>query len=1009
VAPARITDTRTGSGFPNSGSTLAAGSTLSVQVTGAGGVPLTGVSGVVVNATVTNTTGSSFLTAWPAGGTMPTVSNLNWVPGWTVPNRVTVPVGTGGKVNFYNKFGTTDLVIDVDGYYTDATATGVFFVPVNPTRVIDTRVQGGTLGAGGSSTYQVTGFAGIPSGASAALFNVTVTNTTAASFLTVYPGGGTRPVASDLNWVAGQTIPNMTVATLSSTGSVSFYNFSGSTDLVVDLFGYSGTGSTGGTAAFLSATATQSSVKVVFTTPMNNASSGTGATNIANYCIASPTGGACVAPTAATYATADNSVTLTPAVGLTPGNTFTVTVPATSSGISSADGTSTIAAGSSISGTVKAATPAITWPTAADCLNTNNTGGAFPRYTGTYPTNGATVNVYVDNTAATGTPTGVVTVGGGTWAFTQPTALATGNHTVTATATTSSTTSAPTTVSFSYSSATPVSPVITSPTNGATTGSKPTVTGTGTAGSTVDVVFDAGVAPTSGSNTGSADATLNTTSPHGTATVASNGTWTYTPTTSVGAAGAHTVKAYPVLCNFVGTASSAVSFTVAAGPTTPPTISAAASSAGSNTATINFSDSAETAQSVTSYNVYRGNGAAAAFGTTSVVGTVTATGAASYNFIDTTVANGNSYTWFVTAANSFGSESGPSGGITPATTVPPAVSAVTIAPNPVNASASVTYSAKVSAGATVDPANIIASPVARIINSFGTTVSSTPLTVAGSDVNAAGYGTYSSPSGTLAPATTGTYTDNTLATDASGNQAFATAGFTVQAAATPTSVTWAPASASLSGTAGSNTAIFIATVKDQYGNAFPGAFLGFFVAPSSSTTGGAVGTVGPACATANGLGQASVTYTGNTNLAATEVDSITAKSFTAAACGGTATALTGAATATVTPASTPATGVPFILSAKTTDATHVQITYNMPVTTGATSAAAFKVNAVAATAVAGSGSSVLTLTFVGPFTTAVSPGNLSYNDLGLAGNKVTSATSTTTAFNPQDIYTSSGF
>jgi hypothetical protein len=198
------------------------------------------------------------------------------------------------------------------------------------------------------------------------------------------------------------------------------------------------------------------------------------------------------------------------------------------------------------------------------------------------------------------------------------------------------------------------------------------------------------------------------------------------------------VKAYPVLCNFVGTASSAVSFTVAAGPTTAPTISAAASSAGSNTATINFSDSAETAQSVTSYNVYRANGAAAAFGTASVVGTVTATGAASYNFIDTTVANGNSYTWFVTAANSFGSESPNSGGVTPATTVPPAVSAVTIAPNPVNASASVTYSAKVSAGATVDPANIIASPVARIINSFGTTVSSTPLSVAGSDVNTAG-------------------------------------------------------------------------------------------------------------------------------------------------------------------------------------------------------------------------------------------------------------------------------
>jgi hypothetical protein len=240
VTPARITDTRTGSGFANAGSTLGAGSTLSVQVTGAGGVPATGVSGVVVNATVTNTTGSSFLTVWPAGGTMPTVSNLNWVPGWTVPNRVTVPVGTGGKINVFNKFGSADVVVDVDGYYTDATASGKLFTPQSPSRVIDTRIQGGTLGAGGSSTYQVTGFAGVPPGATAVIFNTTVTNTTAASFLTVYPGGGTRPLSSDLNWVAGQTIPNLTLATLSSTGSVSFFNFSGSTDLVVDLFGFFG-------------------------------------------------------------------------------------------------------------------------------------------------------------------------------------------------------------------------------------------------------------------------------------------------------------------------------------------------------------------------------------------------------------------------------------------------------------------------------------------------------------------------------------------------------------------------------------------------------------------------------------------------------------------------------------------------------------------------------------------------------------------------------------------------
>jgi hypothetical protein len=79
----------------------------------------------------------------------------------------------------------------------------------------------------------------VPAGATAVFLNTTVTNTTASSFLTVYPNAP-KPTASDLNWVAGQTIPNLTLATLSSTGSTNFYNGAGRTDLVLDLSGYFG-------------------------------------------------------------------------------------------------------------------------------------------------------------------------------------------------------------------------------------------------------------------------------------------------------------------------------------------------------------------------------------------------------------------------------------------------------------------------------------------------------------------------------------------------------------------------------------------------------------------------------------------------------------------------------------------------------------------------------------------------------------------------------------------------
>lgn len=65
----------------------------------------------------------------------------------------------------------------------------------------------------------------------------TAADTTAASYFTVYPGG-IRPLASDVNWGAGQIVPNLTVATLSSTGSIDIYNDAGSADAVVDAFGY---------------------------------------------------------------------------------------------------------------------------------------------------------------------------------------------------------------------------------------------------------------------------------------------------------------------------------------------------------------------------------------------------------------------------------------------------------------------------------------------------------------------------------------------------------------------------------------------------------------------------------------------------------------------------------------------------------------------------------------------------------------------------------------------------
>jgi hypothetical protein len=192
-----------------------------------------------------------------------------------------------------------------------------------------------------------------------------------------------------------------------------------------------------------------------------------------------------------------------------------------------------------------------------------------------------------------------------------------------------------------------------------------------------------------------------------------------------------------------------------------------------------------------------------------------------------------------------------------------------------------------------------------------------------------------------------------------------------------------------------------------------GVHVKFSVAPASSTTGGAVGAVSTGCLATNGAGQVTTSYTGDTKLAATETDNISLTAYTDAICTAGAAALTGTASATVTASPAPASGIPYILSAKTLGTTTLQITYNMPVATnGATPWVTFTVGGVAATAIAGTGSSVLTLTFpAATFASGTAPGNLSYaGTAGVGANNVASATSLTTlAFTPQDIYTSSGF
>ena len=245
LVPARILDTRTGNGAPIG--SIAGNSYLDLPVSGRGGVPSTGVSAVVFNLTVTQPSWDGNIFAHPTGEFLTAASNLNFGPGQTIANLVTVKVGTGGTVTLHNNStGTVHLVADVAGYYLagPAVAPGAF-VAMTPVRFLDTRVPAGVPVAGPLAAGAVldqpgpnTLISDLTLG-SAAVLNVTVTQPSWDGTVVAYPKGTSAPLASNLNFVAGQTIANQVVVKVGDSGLFSLKNNSfGTVHLVADLFGY---------------------------------------------------------------------------------------------------------------------------------------------------------------------------------------------------------------------------------------------------------------------------------------------------------------------------------------------------------------------------------------------------------------------------------------------------------------------------------------------------------------------------------------------------------------------------------------------------------------------------------------------------------------------------------------------------------------------------------------------------------------------------------------------------
>ncbi len=185
---------------------------------------------LTVNLTVTEPVGPGFITVYPCDADRPLASATNYTTGETRANVVDVPFTSGSAICLYSLVDT-DAIIDVQGFHGPSNDSRI--VPRTATRLVDTR-PGDKLVAGETRVVDVVGTGMATSSATVVVLNIAATETEGPGFITVFPCGDDRPLASNLNFMADQTVSNEVFVEPGEDGTVCIYSLTG-THLVVDL------------------------------------------------------------------------------------------------------------------------------------------------------------------------------------------------------------------------------------------------------------------------------------------------------------------------------------------------------------------------------------------------------------------------------------------------------------------------------------------------------------------------------------------------------------------------------------------------------------------------------------------------------------------------------------------------------------------------------------------------------------------------------------------------------
>ena len=238
VTPCRVVDTRNQNG-PFGGPPIAGGTSRSFPIPqGSCSIPATAAA-YSLNVTAVPSSSLGYLTIWPTGEPIPLVSTLNSPDGRIKANAAIVPGGYQDAVSVYVT-NTSQVILDIDGYFEPVSGSTLAFYPLTPCRVADTRDTTKPPGLGppflsGNAPRNfpvLSSTCGIPNSAQAYSFNVTaIPRTRSLGFLTVWPEGQTQPLVSTLNDPKGTIVANAAIVPAGTGGGITAFP-TDDTDLV---------------------------------------------------------------------------------------------------------------------------------------------------------------------------------------------------------------------------------------------------------------------------------------------------------------------------------------------------------------------------------------------------------------------------------------------------------------------------------------------------------------------------------------------------------------------------------------------------------------------------------------------------------------------------------------------------------------------------------------------------------------------------------------------------------